>query len=69
MTAIIIDSYRCSGCATCCEMCPDVFLLDPLTGKAELIDPDQKVTEALRQAAAFCPEKCILLPEVSEKKT
>jgi ferredoxin len=69
MNAIIIDSYRCSGCATCCEMCPDVFVLNRLTGKAELIDPDQKVTEAIRQATAFCPEKCILLPEVRENIT
>jgi len=63
MNAIIIDSYRCSGCATCCEMCPDVFRLDPLTGKAELIDPDQEITAAILQAAAFCPEKCILFPD------
>jgi len=68
MHAIVIDSYRCSGCATCCEMCPDVFVLNPLTGKAELIDPDQEVTEAIYQAAAFCPEKCILLPAVNEPK-
>lgn len=60
---ILIDSYRCSGCATCCEMCPDVFVLVPLTGKAELIDPAQEATEAIRQAAAFCPEKCILFIE------
>ena len=68
MSAIIIDSYRCSGCATCCEMCPDVFLLNPLTGKADLIDSDQKLTEAIRQAAAFCPEKCILIPADKEEK-
>jgi ferredoxin len=44
-------------------MCPDVLALAPHTGKAELIDPDQKITEAIRQAAAFCPEKCIILLE------
>jgi ferredoxin len=44
-------------------MCPDVFTLNPLTGKAELIDPDQRPDEAIRQAAAFCPEKCILIEE------
>ena len=65
MSAIDIDVYRCSGCATCVAMCPDVFRLNPLTGKAELIDPDQAITEAIRQAAAFCPEKCILLIEGS----
>lgn len=65
MNAIIIDSYLCNGCGTCAEMCPEVFVLDPLTGKAELLDPDQQITEAIRQAAAFCPEKCILLEEDS----
>jgi ferredoxin len=63
MSSISIDTFRCNGCATCTEMCPDVFVLNPLTGKAELINPDQEVTEAVRQAAAFCPEKCILLTE------
>ena len=63
MSAILIDSYRCSGCATCTTMCPDVFVLDPLTEKAELISPDQEVTESVRQAAVFCPEKCIFLVE------
>ncbi|WP_448874070.1 ferredoxin [Desulfobulbus propionicus] len=63
MISITIDSYRCSGCGTCCVMCPDVFTLNPLTGKAELIDPDQRPDEAIRQAAAFCPEKCILIEE------
>ena len=47
-------------------MCPDVFALSPLTGKAELTDPAQELTEAIRQAAAFCPEKCILLSEDKE---
>ncbi len=63
MSAIEIDAYRCNGCATCTAMCPKVFQLSPLTGKAELIDPDQEITEPIRQAAAFCPEKCILLVE------
>ena len=61
MNAIFIDSYRCSGCATCTTMCPDVFVLNPLTEKAELIFPDQEVTDSVRLAAAYCPEKCIVL--------
>lgn len=61
--AISIDTYLCSGCQTCVEMCPNVFILNELTGKAELIHPDQRVTEAIREAAAYCPEKCILIEE------
>ena len=63
MGGIDIDSYLCSGCATCVVLCPEVFRLSPITGKAELIDPDQRVTEAVREAAANCQEHCILLPE------
>ncbi len=48
---------------TCVEMCPDVFQLNEHTGKVELINPDQEVTEAIRQAAAYCPEKCIEIEE------
>ena len=62
MGGIDIDSYLCSGCATCVVLCPEVFRLSPITGKAELIDPDQPVTDAVREAAAICPEHCILLP-------
>ncbi len=63
MSAILIDSYRCNGCATCTAMCPDIFVLNPLTEKAELIDSDQEVTNTLREAAAYCPEKCIIIVE------
>ena len=62
MGGIDIDSYLCSGCATCVVLCPEVFRLSPITGKAELIDPDQPVTDAVREAAAYCPEHCILQP-------
>lgn len=59
MADIIIDSYRCSGCETCTEMCPDIFRIDEATEKASLVNPSPQITEAIRQAAAFCPEKCI----------
>jgi ferredoxin len=50
-----------------CNLHDDVsFVLNPLTEKAELISPDQEVTDSVRQAAAFCPEKCILLVEDDE---
>ena len=56
---IIIDTYRCNGCGTCIEMCPDVFRYDEANGKATLVDPDPVITEEVYQAAAYCPEKCI----------
>lgn len=66
MSTITIDSYRCNGCATCTELCPEVFVISALTGKAELLTPDQEITEAIRQAAAFCPEKCIIIEQEDE---
>ena len=47
-------------------MCPDVFVLNPLTEKAELISPDQEVTDPVRLAAAYCPEKCIIIATEGE---
>jgi len=44
-------------------------LLKPLTGKAELLNADQQVDVALRQAATCCPEKCILIAEEPEPST
>jgi ferredoxin len=63
MAEIIIDTYLCSGCETCAEMCPEVFRMDPVTEKAELLDTTPKITDETYQAAAFCPEKCIEIIE------
>jgi ferredoxin len=63
MAEIIIDTYLCSGCATCVEMCPDVFRMDEVTEKAELVEVDPEITDDIHQAAAFCPEKCIRVIE------
>ncbi|MCI5124216.1 MAG: ferredoxin [Candidatus Electrothrix sp. AR5] len=63
MAEISIDTYQCSGCETCVEMCPDVFRMDEATEKAALVDTSPPITDAVRQAAAFCPEKCIEILE------
>jgi len=63
MAEIIIDTYLCSGCETCVEMCPDVFRLNEVTEKAELVTTSPEITDEVYQAAAFCPEKCIQILE------
>lgn len=63
MAEIIIDTYLCSGCETCVEMCPDVFRMDEVTEKAELVTTSPVITDEVYQAAAFCPEKCIKIIE------
>ena len=63
MAEIIIDTYLCSGCCTCEEMCPEVFRMDEMTGKAELVTISPPITEEIYQVAAYCPEKCIKIIE------
>ena len=63
MVEIIIDTYLCSGCATCVEMCPEVFRLDEILEKAELMGTSPEISDAVYQAAAYCPEKCITIVE------
>ncbi len=63
MAEIIIDTYLCSGCETCVEMCPEVFSMDSVTEKADLVSVNPEVTDEVYQAAAFCPEKCIKIIE------
>jgi ferredoxin len=63
MLEITIDTYLCSGCATCAEMCPAVFSMDPVLEKAELVNITPEATDDVYLAAAFCPEKCIDIKE------
>lgn len=63
MVEIIIDTYLCSGCTTCVEMCPEVFRLDEILEKAELMGTSPEISDAVYQAAAYCPEKCITIVE------
>ncbi|PIE58856.1 MAG: ferredoxin [Desulfobulbus propionicus] len=60
---IFIDTYRCNGCMTCVELCPHIFHISELSGKADLLDPLQTVTDEILKAAAFCPQKCIEVGE------
>jgi ferredoxin len=59
MKQIIIDSYLCNGCGACIEICPEVFQMDEITEKAILVALEPEITDAVLQAASYCPEKCI----------
>ena len=59
MKHITIDTYLCNGCGACVEMCPDVFRLNELTDKAELVTLEPEITDEVYQAVALCPEMCI----------
>ena len=57
----VIDSYECNGCEACVELCPDVFRINEVTDKAETIHVQVEKSDALLEAVAYCPEKCIVL--------
>ena len=56
---ITIDTYECSACGACVELCPDVFYINELTGKADVVDENVELDDSISQAIAYCPEKCI----------
>jgi len=58
---LTIDTYLCNGCGSCVEICPKVFKLDDITEKAVLIADEPEISETVRKAIAYCPEKCIEL--------
>jgi len=61
MCSPMVDGYECSGCGVCVELCPDVFRINELTGKAEPIQVRVGKNDVLLKALAYCPEKCISL--------
>ncbi|MCI5145274.1 MAG: ferredoxin [Candidatus Electrothrix sp. AR3] len=63
MAEISVDTYACSGCGTCVEICPEIFQMDSMGEKAELVMLAPAITAEVHRAAAFCPEKCIEIIE------
>ena len=55
----VIDLGRCTECAGCIEIAPEVFRYNTATGMMEVVDllryPEDLVDEAIKN----CPEKCI----------
>ena len=58
--SIIIDTYECNGCGSCVEICPEVFAMDDVGEKAILVNPGAAITDKVEEAAAYCPQKCIV---------
>lgn len=58
--SVQIDEGRCSGCATCYQVCPrDVYAMDLARHKAEIVRAEHCVNcgACIRQ----CPERCLAL--------
>ena len=56
---VIIDEDVCIGCETCVELCPEIFRMDPLPEKAEVILPEGGSVDCIEEAMEACPVSCI----------
>jgi ferredoxin len=63
VTSILIDTYLCNACGTCVAVCPEIYRISEITGKAETVPEVPAISEAVYRAAAFCPEQCIAIRE------
>lgn len=60
----VVDTVRCTGCATCERFCPDgSIVVEKTTRKAEI---DYDYCKGCMICAAVCPVKCIK-KEIEEK--
>lgn len=58
----IIDEELCIGCGSCQEICPAVFHLNEIIGKAEVIDKEAcEFVDCCEAARENCPQGAITL--------
>ena len=55
----VINEDLCVGCATCEELCPEVFKVE--NEKAQVIGPDKCNTCNCQEAADTCPTQAITI--------
>ena len=56
---VLIDEEECIGCGSCEEICPEVFVLNEDTEKAEVISPEGGPEDLIEEAIEACPVECI----------
>jgi ferredoxin len=56
---VYVDEEECIGCGSCEEICPDVFVLNEDTEKAEVISPEGGPEDLIEEAMEACPVECI----------
>ena len=57
--SVYIDEEECIGCASCEEICAEVFRLNEDTEKAEVIKPEGGPEDLIEEAMETCPVECI----------
>ncbi len=56
---VYIDEEECIGCASCVEICPEVFQMKEGEEKAEVIKPEGGPEDLIQEAIDTCPVSCI----------
>ena len=56
---VTLDEAECIGCETCTELCPEVFRMETLREKAEVILPEGGSVACIEDAMEACPVSCI----------
>jgi ferredoxin len=59
MAAVLIDQEECIGCASCAEICLEVFGLDEDSEKAYVQEEGNAPEERIQEAIDSCPSECI----------
>ena len=62
---IVIDVYRCNGCGSCVEICPEKFFMNEVSEKAEVLENDWWEFAVIEKAVSYCPVDCIELRAVT----
>ncbi|HMK49198.1 MAG TPA: ferredoxin [Thermodesulfovibrionales bacterium] len=60
MAKLVVNEDLCEGCASCEEICPEVFKVED-DGKAHVIGPDKCNTCDCQEAADVCPVQAITI--------
>jgi ferredoxin len=56
---VFIDEPECIGCASCVEICPEVFQMQEGDEKAKVIKPEGGPEDLIQEAMDTCPVSCI----------
>jgi ferredoxin len=58
---VVIDTFACTGCGGCVELCPEVFGFREEDGRAHVIRPEAIDSDCVKEVMVLCPTKCILI--------
>ena len=56
---VYLDEGVCIGCETCAELCPEVFRMEEMKEKAEIILSEVGSVRCIEEAMEACPVSCI----------